>query len=309
MARKRSARQRSPERYGVASIAKSVASLLAGYAFNDPSFGAPVNIQGTAKDALSKLGIDYPNETVTLRDLLQMSSGMDWKEKDEKKVIRIEKNPDGTQRGPHRSFKEAVIWRLEKEGPWRNGGTRGDFNYSGFDSVLLGMLAAERMRSGGQVQQPVLADALKNYVWHKLGMQKRSNWKSDFDFQQAAHCCLYMSAGDLALLGDWVLQQYRNGTGFMAKWIRRSVTDNRLSDWDCSYKSFSQDLRYGYQWWVLSGTGNGFTGIGANGQFLHLFPEQDVVVVQLAHDEDRTSKDVCEALMVHRLIADKLAAN
>jgi CubicO group peptidase (beta-lactamase class C family) len=297
------------ERYGIASITKSITSLLAGYAFNDPSFGAPIDIQSKAKDALHKLGIRYQNEDVTLRDLLQMSSGMGWDEKAEKNVIRIEKNPDGTQRGPHRSFEEAVAWRLKKEGPWENGGAQGDFRYSGFDSVLIGMLVADRMKAGAQTQQPILAEALKTYFWHKLGMQKKSNWKSDFDFQQAAYCCLYTSAGDLALLGDWVLQQYRHGTGVVAKWIRRSVADKRLSDWHCRYKSFKQDLHYGYQWWVLSGPGNSFTGIGANGQFLHLFPEQNVVVVQLSHDEDRTSDDVCEALMVHRLIADKLASN
>ena len=59
-------------------------------------------------------------------------------------------------------------------------------------------------------------------------------------------------------------------------------------------------------WWVLSGERNGFTGIGAGGQFLHIFPDQNVVVVQLGDARRLTNQKVCESLLLHRVIADHL---
>ena len=95
----------------------------------------------------------------------------------------------------------------------------------------------------------------------------------------------------------------------MATWVRDSVNDNRDSDpnEDYTFYGMDQQFKYGYQWWVLSGERNGFTGIGKHGQFLHLFPDQNVVIVQLSDMEKRTPKKTCESLLVHRLIADQVA--
>ena len=95
----------------------------------------------------------------------------------------------------------------------------------------------------------------------------------------------------------------------MAAWVRASVNDDRDSDSteDCKFYGIDQQFNYGYQWWVLSGKRNGFTGIGKRGQFLHLFPDQNVVIVQLGDMKLRTPRKTCESMLVHRLIADHFA--
>jgi CubicO group peptidase (beta-lactamase class C family) len=291
------------ERYGVASIAKSVTSLLFGKVFTDPAYGPPLDIDIKAATQLAKTGIAYGNKEATIRDLLRMSSGMVWSQHIDTGSITIDADADGNPRGPHRTILEAVRAKLESA----NFGSANRFNYSGFDSLLLGIMVEQRLKSIGQLQRPTLGQAVQNYFWEPLGMRKKAQWKADFEAHPPARCCLYMSAGDLALLGDWVLQQYLSGTDAMAKWIRQSVTDTVPSTRSCSFQRMHQNFQYGYQWWVLSGEKNGFTAVGAGGQFLHIFPDQNVVVVQLGDLRRLTNQMVCESLVVHRAIADHLA--
>jgi len=82
-------------------------------------------------------------------------------------------------------------------------------------------------------------------------------------------------------------------------------------------------MQYGYQWWVPNADSvdseiaeNGFVAIGRQGQYMYVFPEQDVVAVQFASwdaspkwlvERSNGSRE-CESLMVHRLIADEVAS-
>ena len=145
---------------------------------------------------------------------------------------------------------------------------------------------------------------MEQLLWQQLDTRNKAKWKADFKGHPAAYCCFYSDAADLTVLGDWVLQQHRSGTGAVANWIRQSVTDTVESDLECAVRGAS--LRYGYQWWVAAETANGFTGIGRGGQYLHAFPEQNVVV-QLGEDE-RADDKTCEMMLVHRIIADQLAS-
>jgi len=227
-----------------------------------------------------------------------MSSGMVWSEDEQDDVIRIEHDqPDDAPR----TFTEAAALRL-KESIFRDPQHgRYPFNYSDFDAQLLGILVESHLPAG-----QTLADRFQETLWAEISSRRNGLWKGDFNESPAAYCCLYMSAGDLAEIGQWVLEQYRDRSGPMADWVRRSISDARLSTRKCRFQDMQQHFRYGYQWWVLSGAGNGFTGIGTGGQFLHIFPDQDVVVVQLSSIKHETKRKVCEAMLVHRRIADRL---
>jgi CubicO group peptidase (beta-lactamase class C family) len=106
-----------------------------------------------------------------------------------------------------------------------------------------------------------------------------------------------------------VLKQYKQGTGAQADWIRASVTDTVDPGWNCEFQGTRRSFRYGYQWWIPSDDKlDGFTGIGTEGQYLHIFPEQNVVVAQFG-EQLANDADSCEAMLVHRLVADKGAAD
>ena len=297
------------ERYGVASVTKSLTSLLFGQVMTDPAYGTPVDLDEQAYISLAKIGLDYRRSTATLRDLLNMSSGMKWSETETHK-IRIEKDEAGNQVGPHRTLLEAAASRLKNEAFKRSK----RFNYSGFDSLVLGMLVEHRLKTSPSLTTETLAGGLEHSFWNGIGMQRNAEWKADFDRHPPAYCCLYASAGDMAKLGYWVLEQYNDGAradaGPMARWVRASVEDNVATKRRnrCEFNDLTQKLRYGYQWWVLSGAKNGFTARGKRGQFLHIMPEFDVVVAQFGRWGGTWKPNrECESYFVHRKIAEKLA--
>ncbi|GJL82592.1 MAG: hypothetical protein DHS20C01_22260 [marine bacterium B5-7] len=280
----------SRERYGIASITKSITSLILGYVI----LSTDLNLKTTISDELGRIGINYPNKKVTIRDLLRMSSGMNWNEKREKESIRINEHSDPD------TLKQVVAGRLENA-VFKDKDV-GKYNYSGFDTTILGLVIAGRWDLEQSIDK-----VLEEQVWKPQGMRKKAEWKADADRFPSPHCCFYASAGDLAILGQWVLQKYKSGQDQIANWIRQSISDSRETDESCKFKTMEQEIRYGYQWRVLSGDGNGFTAYGAGGQYMHVFPDQDVVVVQLSSDARVSSENWCEAFLVQRAIADKVA--
>jgi len=290
------------DRYGIASITKSIAALLFGFVYEDARYGPPVDLDDSAADHLREAGIPRYDGKATLRQLLHMQSGMEWSEDETDSVIKIQVDQNGDLVGSEGKLKDAVAERLRQAKFF----SPGKFHYSGFDSQLIGILTERRLTPDKGFVRGTLDEALEHFLWQPLPMAKSAEWNADFGGHPAAHCCAYASARDLATLGGWVLAEFRQGTGPQADWIRASISDTVDAGWTCKFGGTERTLRYGYQWWVpAEDKRDGFTGIGTEGQYLHMFPEQNVVVAQfgeqLANDED-----TCEALLVHRLIADQV---
>jgi CubicO group peptidase (beta-lactamase class C family) len=285
----------SRNRYSMASLAKSITSLLFGIVTEN---GRKLSVETPAADALAGAGVDYPDKAVMIRHLLHMSSGMAWNEKTEPNtVIRIEK-PNGSPVGHYKTLVEAVNARLKGASfdPDR------PYHYSGFDTQVLGIIVEQHLAAEGW-QSPTLATAVQRYFWTGLKMGTKADWNADFAKHPAAPCCMYTAPWDLAKLGNWVLEKYRSGKDPTADWIRRSVADNVDSGEECSFYDSSIRFNYGYQWRVLPEPEDGFTGLGNGGQYWHLFPVQNVVVVQFGSIEP----DLCETMLVHRLVADAVS--
>lgn len=294
------------DRFGIASIAKSLTSLLFGFLYQDPQYGPPVDLESSAAEFLKAAGVPKYDRRVTLRDLLHMSSGMDWSEDEVESVLKVQVDQNSELVGRHRQLKDAVNARLESAQFFEPGGV---FRYSGFDSQLIGIIAEHRLTADKGFARRTLDVALEHFLWRRLPMAKNAEWNSDFGGHPSAHCCAYVSARDFAALGAWILREYRAGTGPQADWIRASMTDLIDPGFGCEYQGAKRDFRFGYQWWIPGDDKrDGFSGIGTEGQYLHMFPEQDVVVVQLG-EQLATDADTCEAMTVHRLIADQLSRN
>jgi CubicO group peptidase (beta-lactamase class C family) len=293
------------KRYGIASVTKSLASLLFGFAFSESIYSSSFDLDQPISGELQGMGIDYKGGA-TFRDLLLMSSGMKWSESEVKK-ISIYKDEMGRPAGQHRTLRDAVKSRLE----YAQFDEAKPFNYSGFDSQILGLLVENRLALSSHFEGNTLADSAQRFFWDDLNLQNSGEWKLDFDMHPPAHCCFYASASDSARIGYWVLEGYKNGkqpsSPPIEKWIRESIDMNVSTNNTCQFRDFDQELRYGYQWWVLSGNGNGFTGRGSRGQFLHVMPEFDVVIAQFGNwgtSWDETKE--CESYFVHRKIAEAL---
>jgi CubicO group peptidase (beta-lactamase class C family) len=293
------------DRYGIASLAKTIVSLLFGLVYDDPGYANPVDLDSKAADILKSAGLPKYDPRVTLRQILHMASGMEWSEDEIDDTLKIQVDENAELLGTFATLKDAVKDRLERA-RFRDPGT---FHYSGFDTQVLGIITEHRLTPEKGFIRGTLDEALERFFWQRLPMQKNAEWNADFGGHPAAHCCAYMSARDLATVGDWVLKEYNVGEDAAAEWIRLSVTDTIDASFTCAFQGTRKNFRFGYHWWVPSeDTQDGFTGIGTQGQYLHVFPEQDVVVVQLS-EKLAGDADTCEAMVVHRLIADHLAEN
>ena len=293
------------DRFGIASIAKSVVSLLFGFVYQDPRYGPPVDLDSSVARILYAAGVPNYDDRVTFRHLLHMSSGMDWSEDEIDSTLKVQVDQNGELVGDKRQLKDSVAARVGRA----SFSSPGRFRYSGFDSQLIGIITEQRLTADKGFVRGTLDEALENFLWQRLPMAKNAEWNADFGGHPSAHCCAYTSARDLATLGAWILKQYKQGTGPQADWIRASMTDTVDPGWGCEFQGTRRNFRYGYQWWIPSDDKqDGFTGIGTEGQYLHVFPEQDVVVVQLG-EQLASDADTCEAMLVHRLIADQLSPN
>jgi CubicO group peptidase (beta-lactamase class C family) len=294
------------DRFGIASIAKSITALLFGFVYEDPQFGTPLDLASPAADLLRATGLPRYDGEGSVRDLLHMASGIEWSEDEADAVIKVQVDQNGELvGGTHRRLKDAVAERLGRARFF----TAGKFHYSGLDTQLLGIAVESRLTPDRGFVRGTLDEALERFLWQRLPMAKNAEWNADFGGHPAAHCCLYASALDLASLGDWIMQQYKQGTGAQADWVRASMNDAIDAGWSCRFGGAERTLRYGYQWWIPSeDKRDGFTGIGTEGQYLHMFPEQDIVVAQFG-EQLASDADTCEALVVHRLIADKVGGN
>ena len=293
------------DRYGIASLAKSIVSLLFGFVYEDPGYATPVDLDSHVADILRAAGLPKYDDRVTVRQLLHMSSGMDWSEDEIDTTLKIQVDENGELVGKYGKLKDAMQARLERaqfQEP-------GKFHYSGFDTQLIGIMTEHRLTPDRGFIRGTLDEALEHFLWQRLPMEKNAEWNADFGGHPAAHCCAYTSARDLATLGDWMLKEYNEGEDAQADWIRASVTDTVDATFGCAFQGAERHFRFGYHWWVPSGDKqDGFTGIGTEGQYLHVFPEQDVVVVQLS-EKLASDADTCEAMLVHRLIADSVRRN
>jgi CubicO group peptidase (beta-lactamase class C family) len=293
------------DRYGIASITKSIVSLLFGFVFEDAGYGPPVDLDSSAADLIRKAGVPRYDGAATLRQLLHMASGMEWSDDETDAVIKVQIDQNGDVIGKYKKLKEAVTERLAAARFF----PPGQFHYSGFDSQLIGILTESRLTPDKGFVRGTLDEALEHFLWQRLPMAKNAEWNADFGGHPAAHCCAYTSAEDLAALGNWVLKQYKQGTGAQADWIRASMADTVDAGWTCKFGGTERSFRYGYQWWIPSDDKqDGFTGIGTEGQYLHIFPEQDVVIAQFG-EQLAGDSDTCEAMLMHRLIADTVKRN
>lgn len=234
------------------SVTKSVLSLLYGAALQD---GSLRSLDETVTRYLPSLrGSAYDN--VTLRHLLQMSSGVAWNEDE------VDPNSDLAQLGrivKNRGGIDGVLAymkRLPRKAP---SGTL--FNYNtGETNVAGAVLRAATGRS--------LAQYLSEKIWQPAGMEADAHWlllrAGDTEF---GGCCISATLRDYGRLGLFAMRGgvTPSGTRVLGKeWMAASTTPSPTAS------------DYGYLWW-LEGGGR-YAASGIFGQYIYVVPDRQVVV-------------------------------
>ena len=245
------------ERYGLGnsedslwvswSIAKSVSSLLVGAAIGE---GYIKSVDEKVTDYLPRLkGSSY--DQATIRNILQMSSGVQWNED--------YADPESDVNSA--DWNTLALYEYLRNKP-RDSEPGEVFNYNTAETNLVGTLLRSAIGNN-------LSTYLSEKIWQPFGMESDANWMlTEPGGGEAGGCCISATLRDYGRIGLFALSngRLRDGT--------RMLPDNWMSDSTTPSKAYSG---YGYLWWLDGG--GVFKASGIFGQGIYIDPRENVVIV------------------------------
>lgn len=233
------------------SISKSVVSILIGCAIDDGLIGSIDDPVTQYIPELAGRGFEY----VTVRHLLQMTSGLDYVEAD---------NPFGLHSKLYycdSCIDDAVSHFHLAEPP----GTR--FIYKSGDNILLAAILRRALKT------ETMSAYLERRLWNPMHMEHDALWITDGDVEKT-WCGLAATARDFAKLGMLYLQdgEWDGQRIVSAEWVQRarSIDESDGASWT-----------YQYQWWRPFRDRTHFMMAGHLGQYVYVNPDTNTVVVRL----------------------------
>ena len=258
------------------SVAKSFTSAALGIAMHEGfirSVDEPVShylpqLKGSAYDGVS------------IKDVLQMSSGARWNEDYSDPDSDINRFIAVFAHGG--SFNELAATMVRQRAP-------GTFNlYNSVDTQVLGMLL--KAATG----RP-LRDYIEEKLWHPLGMQDDGHWLVDSDGMEMAYGGLQATARDFAKLGElYRLGGRWDGIQLVPEaWVKASLTPDAPHLVPGKRDNSDSAFGYGYQWWLMDGDEGEFSAIGVYNQFVYVNPARGVLVTKLSanHNYGQTNDE------------------
>lgn len=237
------------------SMAKSFASALIGIAIDEgliPSVDEPMTTYYPEWEGT-------PREDITLRDVLQMASGLDFTESYDPANIETS---DIIQMV---LFQEDQLAYAADRRYLREPGTV--FNYSSGDTQLLsGVLE--------QVTGMKTSEYAQEKLFDPIGIEQ-VEWWEDARGHTLTYCCLDTTSRDFARFGMLYMNDGAWGDEQVVPegWVAESLMPSESEE------------GYGYKWW-LTGRANDelppdtFSARGHDGQFTYVIPSLDLVVVR-----------------------------
>lgn len=243
----------------VFSIAKSYISALVGIALEKDFFKDIEDSMTTYIPELQgkRLG------KISLKNLLEMQSGLNYKEKYSSPFADMAKYYYGTNL-------DKYVQKLQQvETPGMS------YNYQSVNTLLLG-IALENATG----KSP--AELLEEWIWQKTDMEFDASWSVDSkkNMRIKAFCCVNLRARDLAKFGKLYLDKgkWNNEQIIPQSWIEESLhIGNNSRD--------SGGYPYTYHWRSLEDSS--FFAKGVLGQYLFVDREKDLIFVRLGKSADK----------------------
>ena len=256
------------------SVAKSVVAMLIGAALED---GYIQSVDEKVTDYLPRLkGSSY--DQTTIRNLLQMASGVAWNED--------YTDPDSDVASVDYAtlplyeqlrFKERVALPGER------------FNYNTAETNLAGTLLRSAVGNN-------LSTYLYEKVWQPFGMEADAYWQlTELGGGEFGGCCINATLRDYARLGLFALADGKlaDGTRILPEgWMTESTAPSKGFD------------GYGYFWW-LGGNGS-YQASGVFGQAIYVSPEENLVIA--VHSAWNAADDDEDFDMLDELFAELVEA-
>ena len=244
------------------SMAKSIVVTLLGKAIMEgkiKGFDQPVS------DFFDEYKAGFGAE-LTVGNLASMSSGMEWSEK-YYSIINITTESYFTDDLRSLILNQKIINKPGQK-----------FRYSSGDTQLLGMVIEKATNTN-------LSDYLKNNFTIPMGFENEALWQLDSEESgiEKAYCCFASNAKDFARFG----KLYKNH----GKWNNEILLDSTFIN-KAINPVYEDSPYYGYGWWLYTFEDKKvFTMNGHRGQFVIVFPEEDIIIVRLGDKNKEGDND------------------
>lgn len=247
------------------SMAKSITSILIGIAIDEQLIKSVAEPITNYIPELKDKGF----EKVTIEHLLQMTSGLNYKES--------YSNPFG--HAAEFYYGSNLRKSILKLGLDEEPGVR--FEYASGSTQILGLVLERALKDRS------ITSYLEEKIWKPLGMAYDASWSIDRKQNglEKTFCCINATALDYAKIGRLYLNKGNwEGKQIVSEaWVTQStkVDTTNASKW-----------YYQYQWWLPSKDGD-FMAKGILGQYIYVNPEKDLIIVRLGKkDSDKDWKKI-----------------
>ena len=229
------------------SVAKSVTSMLIGAAIKD---GFIDNVEEPVAHYLPRLR-GTPYETSTIKDVLQMSSGVVWNED------YADPDSDVAKAGAANAI--ALVDYLSKLPRQAEPGEV--FNYNSAETNLVGEILRSAIGNNASTY-------LSHKIWQPFGMENDASWMTgSVGGGETGGCCINATLRDYARLGLFAMSGgvLEDGTRVLpVNWMAESVIPSKGLE------------AYGYLWW-LHGDGS-YSALGIFQQQIYVNPIRQLVI-------------------------------
>ena len=253
------------------SIAKSFTSALIGIAIKEGHIDSVEDPITVYIPELEERDPEFRN--ITIKDLLKMSSGIDYRE-------FAFFNGDNSLTYYHPNLRQLALNETEiVDQPGEH------FLYNNFHPLLLGIILE---RATGQ---PV-AQYLEQKIWQQIGMEFLGSWSLDENGFEKMESGINARAIDFAKFGRLYLNNGRWGEDQIISedWIKESVRGSHTAEDKTYYEtSFGPEIfnaanggYYQYMWYGLAreGGADDFFAAGNKGQFIYVSPQANLIIIR-----------------------------
>ena len=230
------------------SVAKSVVAMLIGAAIED---GYIASVDEPVTAYLPRLaGSAY--DQATIRDLLQMASGVTWNED----------YADPQSDVARATYDTLSLYDYLYDKP-RNAPPGERFNYNTAETNLAGTLLRAAIGNN-------LSTYLSEKIWQPYGMERDAYWQlTETGGGEFGGCCISATLRDYARLGLFALGDGRLADG------SRVLPDGWMAESTAPSPGYDG---YGYFWWLHDD--GAYEAMGIFGQSIYVDPAHGVVIAQ-----------------------------
>jgi CubicO group peptidase (beta-lactamase class C family) len=277
------------------SVAKSFVSTLVGMTLGEgliESLDDPISRYAPELEESAYAG-------VPIRHVLQMSSGVDFDERYDRRTSDI--NTFFAKIFALGRRAESVIFDFGRDGP------SGEvFHYVSLDTQALGLMLR-------RIHGKSLATLLEERIWKPLGMEHDARWNVDTEAEggvELAFCCLNATLRDYAKLGrlylrggDW------NGERLLPEGWTTEATRPSSPHLLPGASPYGYGRRgYQYQWWSPENPEGEYFAAGVWGQYVYVSEPDRLIIARTSVDPD-FRPHMEESVAVFRAIRDALRAS